>query len=72
MYKPVRGLQPASFKSSGIVPNQLITFLEYYQKNMEYLGEKEAAFRIEMLVDFFKHDYVSGGNLQYDPKKLGI
>jgi len=72
MMKPHRGFQKPSFQSYGINPNQLITFLEYYQKNVEFLGEKDAAFRIEMLVDYFKHDYVPGMNIQYDPKKLGI
>lgn len=71
MFKP-RGPQKASFKATGISHFKLIDFLEKYQNKLNSIGEEEAAFRIEMLVDYFKNDYDPDKSLAFDTRKLGF
>jgi len=72
MFKPTRGPQKPSFKATGISPFQMIKFLERYQEKLNSIGEQEAAFRIEMLVDYFENDYNSETGLFFDSRKLGF
>ena len=70
--KPTRGPKKPSFSFSGVGHFQLIHFLEAYQKKCLSIGEEEAAFRIEMLVDYFKNDFKPDAGLHFDSKKLGF
>lgn len=71
MFKP-RGPQKSSFKMTGINHFTLISFLEQYQRKLNTVGEEEAAFRVEMLVDYFKNDYDPNKGLTFDTRKLGF
>lgn len=71
MFKP-RGPQKASFKPTGINHFQLIKFLEQCQKRLEVEGEKDSAFRIEMIKEYFKEDYSPGKPLEFDGRVLGL
>lgn len=72
MFKPTRGPQKPTFKQSGISPFQLIKFLENYKNKLDSIGEKDSAFRIEMLVDYFEQDYHADRALHFDSSKLGF
>ena len=72
MFKPTRGPQKPSFKQTGINHFQLIKFLQLCQKRLEMEGERDSAFRFEMVVDYLKQDYVPGRPLEFDGKVLGL
>jgi hypothetical protein len=71
-FKPTRGLQKASFRESGISHLQLIRFLEQCQKRLEMEGETDAAFRFEMVAEYFKQDYKPGHPVQFSGSVLGL
>lgn len=70
--KPVRGPKKPSYSFSGVGHFQLIHFLEEYRKKCESINEEEAAFRIELLIDYFKNDFNPDNGLHFDSKKLGF
>lgn len=72
MFKPTRGPQRASFKSTGISQTQMIKFLEKYKEKIDRTGEIESSYRIEMLIDFFINDYNPDKGLHFDSTKLGF
>jgi len=71
MFKP-RGPQQPSFKQTGISQFQLVKFLEDAQKRLELEGEKESAFHIEMIAEYFKQDYEPGKPLKFNGRVLGL
>ncbi|NDC22719.1 MAG: hypothetical protein EB078_09150 [Proteobacteria bacterium] len=72
MLKPHRGPQAPSFQSSGISHLKLIRFLEDAQRRCEEAGEKDSAFRFEMMVEYFRKDYVPGKPLAFTGMVLGF
>jgi len=69
--KPFRGAQQPSISGKGINPFSLIKFLEEAQTMCVKNGDKESAFRFELMVDYFKQDYEEGKPLKFSGQVIG-
>ena len=72
MFKPTRGPQKASYKVSGFNHLHLISFLKDYQDKLYTIGEEDSAFRIEMLIEYFRNDYQQDSELVFKSTQLGF
>jgi hypothetical protein len=50
----------------------LITFLKDYQNKLNTIGEEDSAFRIEMLIEYFRNDYQQDSELVFKSTQLGF
>lgn len=72
MFSPHRGPHKPKFVSEGISQSGIIKLMEYAQQRCAEAGEEDAAFRFEMLVEYFKKDYVPGKPIKISPMILGF
>lgn len=72
MFSPHRGPHKAKFVSEGVSHSGIIKLMEYAQQLCLEKGEEDAAFRFEMLVEYFRKDYVPGKPIKLNAMMLGF
>ena len=72
MFKPTRGPSKPSVRTSGINEFALVKFLEQAKDYLERNEKADQAFVVEMLTDYFKHDYEPGKPLKFTAQVVGM
>ena len=72
MFKPRGPQKPSRQQFHGITLPQLIKVLEFSRSRCIEGGDMNAAFRFEMLREYFEKDYDPGKPVKYSGEMLGF